>query len=180
LKRIGKKNREYDMNKRILLIFCSFLLILTSAVAQEVQFTGNARQIVGVGETFNLIYTVNAQATNFSGPSVTGFDVLSGPFSSTSSSIRAVNGRTSMSIASTFTYILRANREGTFEIPAATVTANNKQYRSNVVVIKVVKNAGGQGSSQGGNTGPEYRRGTVGFQRCLPESLCQQCKSTPG
>src|SRR5512141_1939986 len=97
-----------------------FLLIHSVASGQDVQLTGSARQTVGVGETFNLAYTVNAQATKFQGPNITGFDVLSGPFSSTSSSIRAINGRTSMSISSTYTYILRANKEGIFEIPAAT------------------------------------------------------------
>jgi hypothetical protein len=138
------------MNKRLLLVFCSFLLIITATLAQEVQLTGNARSTVGVGETFNLTYSINAQAANFRGPTITGFDVLSGPYTSTSSSIRAVNGRTSMSISSTFTYILRANREGTFEIPAATVSADNKNYRSNVVVIKVSKTAGnGQSATQG-------------------------------
>jgi BatD DUF11 like domain len=141
------------MIKRSYLVFCSFLLIVSVSMAQEVQFTGNARSAVGVGETFNLAYTLNAQASNFHGPIITGFDVLSGPFSSTSSSIRAINGRTSMSIASTFTYILRANKEGTFEIPAATVMADNKQYRSNIVVIKVVKNAGNVQNTSPGTPG---------------------------
>ncbi len=141
------------MRKSEFLVLCSFLIIATGAMAQDVQFTGNARSMVGVGETFNLAYTVNAQASNFRGPAITGFDVLSGPFSSTSSSIRAINGRTSMSIASTFTYILRASKEGTFEIPAAIVTADNKQYRSNIVVIKVVKNAGNTQNTSPGNQG---------------------------
>jgi hypothetical protein len=156
--------RKQNMIKRVLLVFYLFLLIVSVSVAQEIQFTGNARSAVGVGETFNLAYTLNAQASNFRGPSITGFDVLSGPFASTSSSIRAINGRTSMSIASTFTYILRANKEGTFEIPAATVTADNKQYRSNVVVIKVVKNSGtGQGTSPG-TTGKNNSQNSGGIQ----------------
>jgi BatD DUF11 like domain len=146
-------NRKHYMIKKSYLVFCSFLLIVSVSMAQEVQFTGNARSAVGVGETFNLAYTLNAQASNFHGPVITGFDVLSGPFSSTSSSIRAINGRTSMSIASTFTYILRANKEGTFEIPAATVMADNKQYRSNVVVIKVLKNSGNVQNTSPGTPG---------------------------
>jgi hypothetical protein len=84
------------MIKRFFLIFCSFLLIVIAASAEDIQFTGSARSVVGVGETFNLVYTVNAQASNFHGPSVNGFDVLTGPYTSTSSSIRAINGRTSM------------------------------------------------------------------------------------
>jgi hypothetical protein len=147
-------NRKSNMYKKIFLIFCSFLLILSVTRAQEVQFTGNAKPVVGVGETFNLIYTVNAQATSFHGPAIQGFDVLTGPYTSTSSSIRAVNGRTTMSISYTFTYILRASREGTFDIPGATVIADNKQYKANTVTIKVVKNtAASQGSVPGGNAG---------------------------
>ncbi len=141
------------MNKRIFLIFCSFLLIMTVSLAQEVQFTGSARSAVGVGETFNLIYTVNAQASNFHGPVITGFDILTGPNTSTSSSIRAINGRTSMSISYSFVYIIRASREGTFEIPGATVMIDNKQYRSNTVTIKVVKNAGNVQNTSPGTTG---------------------------
>jgi len=136
------------------LVFCSLLLNIAVGWAQDVQFTGNARSTVGVGETFNLTYSINAQAANFRGP----------PYTSTSSSIRAVNGRTSMSISSTFTYILRASREGTFEIPAATVSADNKQYRSNVVVVKVTKNAGGgqntaTGAAPGGRGGDQNTSG---------------------
>jgi hypothetical protein len=152
------------MNKRIFLVFCSFLLIITAALAQEVQFTGNARSNVGVGETFNLTYSVNTQAANFHGPAITGFDVLSGPYTSTSSSIRAVNGRTSMSISSTFTYILRATHEGTFEIPAATVSADNKNFRSNVVVIKVSKNAGNGQTNTQGNQGRSTVDNNTGVQ----------------
>jgi uncharacterized membrane protein len=70
-----------------------------------------------------------------------------------------------MSIASTFTYILRANKEGTFEVPAATVTADNKQYRSNVVVIKVVKNAGtGQNATPGSEPGKNSGQTSSGIQ----------------
>lgn len=142
------------MHKRIFLILCSFLLIVTVSLAQEVQFTGSARPVVGVGETFNLVYSVNAQATNFRGPAISGFDMLTGPNTSTSSSIRAVNGRTSMSISYSFSYIIRATREGNFDIPAATVTADNKQLHSNVVSIKVVKNSGNaQSQSPGGAQG---------------------------
>jgi uncharacterized membrane protein len=152
------------MTKKLFIIISLSLLFAKAAQPQDIQFTGNARQTVGVGETFNLIYSVNAQAANFRGPSITNFDVLSGPFTSTSSSIRAVNGRTTMSISSTFTYILRANKEGTFEIPAALVTANNKQYRSNVVVIKVEKNANGQNTTAGGTTGRSGAQNNSGIQ----------------
>ena len=152
------------MSKKFFLVLFSFLLFVTVSMAQAVQFTGSAKPVVGVGETFNLIYSVNAQASAFHGPAITGFDVLTGPYTSTSSSIRAINGRTSMSISYSFTYILRASREGTFEIPGATVTVENKQYRSNSVTIKVVKNAGGQNTSPGITPGKNNGQNTEVIQ----------------
>jgi len=139
------------MRTKFIWVGIVFLLSALGSRGEDIQFTGSSRSTVGVGETFNLTYTINAQASNFHGPSISGFDVLSGPFTSTASSIRAINGRTSMSISYTFTYIIRANREGTFEIPAATVMVDNKQYRSNIVVIQVSKNAGNPQNPAGGN-----------------------------
>ena len=139
------------MSKQIFLSFCSFLIMVNFGMAQQVQFTGSAKSTVEVGETFNLTYSVNAQAAGFRGPSFTGFDILTGPYTSQSSSIRAINGRTTMSIAYTFTYILRASREGTFEVPEASVMVDNKQYKSNSLTIKVVKSSGGnQGTAESG------------------------------
>jgi hypothetical protein len=142
------------MRRKIFWIFGLLLFIVTASVAQNVQFSGSSKSVIGVGETFYLTYTVNAQAENFKGPAIKGFDILSGPFTSTSSNIQAINNRTSMSITYTFSYILRATREGSYDIPPASVTVSNKQYQSNTVTIKVVKNSGnGQSPSQGGTGG---------------------------
>ena len=123
------------------LFLCIFALI-QSIYAQEVEFTGSAKPVVTVGETFTLVYTVNAQAMNFRGPNVPNFTVLSGPLTSTSSSIRSINGRTSMTVSYTFTYFLQPAKEGTFEIQPASVTVDRKNYQSNSVTVKVVKSSG--------------------------------------
>ncbi|MEI6898696.1 MAG: BatD family protein [Bacteroidota bacterium] len=120
-----------------------------SVSAQEVEFSGSAKPVVTVGETFTLVYAVNAQALNFKGPNVPGFTVLSGPLTSTSSSIRSVNGRTTMTMSYTFTYFLQATKEGSFDIQPAFVTVDRKNYQSNTLTIKVVKPAGGQQQLQG-------------------------------
>ncbi|MCX6245356.1 MAG: BatD family protein [Bacteroidetes bacterium] len=130
------------------------IFVVTVSQAQNIQFTGSSKSVVGIGETFYLTYTVNAQAENFRGPAIKGFDILSGPFTSTSSNIQAIGGRTSMSITYTFSYILRGTKEGTYDISPASVTVSGKQYQSNTVSIKVEKNAGGgQNQNQGGNQG---------------------------
>ena len=137
------------MYRKVLFVTILLLLaVLPGAWCQDVQFTATVKPVVTVGETFSLTYTVTGQAAGFKGPSISGFDVLSGPNSSTMSSIRSINGRTSMTITYTFTYLLQAVREGNFNIAPATVTVDQKTYTSNPVSVKVVKNDPSGGASQ--------------------------------
>jgi hypothetical protein len=158
------KIKNKHMIMRSVIVFSLLFLTRFFSVAQDVQFTGSAKPVVTVGETFALTYSVNAQGVNFRGPSLSGFDLISGPNTSTTSSIRAINGRTSMSITYTYTYYLLASREGTFEIPPATVTVDLKQYKSNSVTVKVEKGSAGQqnpGQTQGNRQGRNQQSGGV-------------------
>jgi hypothetical protein len=137
------------------IVFLLFLLSGTAVPAQDVQFVGSARSSVAQGETFTLSYTVNAQGTGFRGPNLGNFYILSGPNTSTTSSIRSVNGRTTMSMTYTYTYYLQANREGTFELEPANITVDGKNYKSNPLTIRVVKGASsGSGQQQPQNQAP--------------------------
>ncbi len=130
----------------------AFLLLFLNLAgfSQTVEFTASVKPVAVVGETFTLTYVLSGQGSGFRGPNISGFDVLSGPNTSTTSSIRSINGRTSMSITYTYSYLLQATREGSFEIPAATVTVDKTQYTSNTVSIKVLKNSGpGQNQASG-------------------------------
>lgn len=127
-------------------------------LGQDIQFTASAKSSVTVGETFNLAYTVNGQGTNFRGPAISNFDKLSGPNLSSSTSIRYINGKAASSFTQTYSYFLVANREGTFTIPPASITVDNKTYTSNSVTIKVVK---GGGVSKGNPSGTGSGNSTV-------------------
>lgn len=131
-----------------ILVFSGFY---TSLYAQDIQFTGRTKTVVAIGETFNLIYAVNAAGTNFQGPKLQSISVLSGPNTSSSSSIQIINGQTRSSVEYSFTYYLQAQQEGNFEIPPARITVNGKQFTSNALTVKVVKgSAGNQGQSSQG------------------------------
>ena len=100
---------------------------------------GNAPAQVAVGEQFRLTYTINTQ-------NVSGFragnipdelEVLMGPSQSSQSSFQMVNGHTSSSSSVTYTYIVCANKNGTYTIPPAQITVDGKTIRSNVLHIKV-------------------------------------------
>ncbi len=144
-----------------ILLFIVFLGATT--LAQSVSFRGSAKNVVRTGERFQLTYTVDAEGKNFRGPAFKGFQVLSGPSTSQSSSIQIINGSVSRTVEYTFTYILQAGgEEGIFEIPPAEINVDGKTVESNPVKIQVVKGStqqgntqqsGQQGSRGGGNTG---------------------------
>jgi len=116
-----------------------FLLTVTLASAQQVEFKASAPSVVATGEQFRLSYTLNREGSNLQLPALEGFDLLMGPSLSQSSSFSMINGKTTQKVSYTYTYVLEATKEGVFEIPAATVTADGKPYRSNTLRIEVVK-----------------------------------------
>ena len=132
-----------------------FVFLVAASViawADEVQFTASSNSPVAVGDNFAVTFTVNAQGSGFKGPAFNGFTILSGPNQSTSSSIRSVNGRTSMTISNSYTYYLQANREGTFTLASASILVDGKTYQSNTLSIKVVSGGNRSAGNQGGNT----------------------------
>ena len=126
IRAISLNNHTMMHIKLIPTIIVFFFAWIGSITAQEVEFTASAKPVVAVGESFTLVFSVNGQAMNFKGPNLSNFSLLSGPFTSTSSSIRSINGRTSISVNYTFSYILQAYKEGTFEIQPASLVVENK------------------------------------------------------
>ena len=65
------------------------------------------------------------------------FEVLAGPFRSTQQKTYMIEGQNKQDESIIYTYILQANKVGTFVIPPATITANGSLITSNSVQIKV-------------------------------------------
>ena len=137
--------------KRLLIVMTLLIATLASAMADEVTFTASAPSAVVMGETFRLQYTVNTHsAKGFRVGNIEDFDILSGPNQSSSSSTSIINGVRTSSKTLTFTCILRPKREGTFTIPAATITADGKPMASKELTVKVLP-PDQQGSQQSGS-----------------------------
>nr|NQU90767.1 protein BatD [Bacteroidota bacterium] len=126
--------------KKIILILASIVLFsINHVMADNAQLTATAKTVVRIGEQFQLQYSFNAEGTGFQGPRFSDFQLLTGPNPSTQSSVQIINGKVNRNVSYTFTYILRATKEGSFNIPAASITYNGKKYTSNTLTIKVVK-----------------------------------------
>lgn len=126
------------MKKGILLFLLSSIISMTCH-AQEL--TVNAPKVVGLDETFQLVYTATAKVKDFNPPQISDFTVLAGPSSSTSISSSWVNGKSTSSYNVSYTYILQAKSVGTFTIPSASVKIGSKIYESGTLTIKVIKQA---------------------------------------
>ncbi|GIV43273.1 MAG: aerotolerance-like protein [Bacteroidia bacterium] len=126
----------YNINiKKIGLFIAGFFLALM-AIADEINFTAKAnRNKVGTGETVQITYTINSNASNFKAPAFNGFKVIGGP--NQSSSFQWVNGKTSQSLSISF--ILLAEKEGNYTFKGATIEAGGKTYTSNEITLEVVK-----------------------------------------
>jgi hypothetical protein len=132
-----------------------------------VTFTASAPDVVVSGDQFRLTYTVNTQKVrDFRAPSIKGFEVLMGPSRSQQSSTQIINGNVTSTSSITFTYILMAEKEGTFTIPGATINADGDTKTSNSVKIKVLPpdqstgNSGSSGSSRGRNAQSAQQAGS--------------------
>ncbi|MDD2797026.1 MAG: BatD family protein [Bacteroidales bacterium] len=119
-----------------------FLVILFSAFsltkAADVKFTAAAPNAVVKGEQFRLVFSINADARDLRVPEIPDFQVLMGPSKSSYSSMQVINGSVSTEVSTSFTYILMADKEGTFNVQAATATIGGKKYTSNALTIKVL------------------------------------------
>ena len=113
------------------------LLAFTAVTAQEI--TVQAPSSVYAGSNFTVRFVVNDQTRDFSGPSFKGFSTLSGPNVSSMNSSSFINGQVTHSTSTTFTYILRADAEGTFNVDAASCTVGGKKISSRPFSIKVEK-----------------------------------------
>lgn len=140
------------------------VLITTQTIIAAIQIKATAPNIVEVNEQFRLSYTINTQdVDDFNLPELNAFEVDMGPSRSSQSSVQIINGKMTKNSSITYTYILRANQEGDFTIPAATAIIDGEEHQSNSVQVKVLKATSSQQSQSGGQA-PRMRTQSAGAQ----------------
>ena len=147
------------------IVFFLFLLLagLQSVAGNEVNFVAAAPGVVVSGDQFRLTFTVNTQKVkDFRAPSIKGFEVLMGPSRSSQNSTQIINGKVSSSSSITYTYILMAGKEGTYNIPAASIVADGETKISNSLQIKVLPADDASASSAQGGSASSSRSQAVG------------------
>ena len=126
------------------------IMMMVSIVGMSAVLEGSATpNRVGVGDQFRLSYTIATHSVSdiSLGNLPESFDVLVGP--SISNYSLNINGRKTESL--TFTYVLMANKAGTFTIPPAKAKSGGKVVTSNAVTVTVSGQRSSSGSQQSGN-----------------------------
>ena len=104
----------------------------------EITCLAKAPAEVGVNQKFQYTVTTNEKGTvldfDFG-----KFEVVSGPSTSSSTSISIQNGKTEQKTEYSYSYILSINKEGTFTIPGGSISVDGKIVETNPVSVKVVK-----------------------------------------
>jgi len=125
------------MSRKVLFIL--FVLISTSIYADNISVKITVPKVVGVDESFTLVYEIGtSDISNFHIPDFVNF-VLLDQSRSTSSSINIINGQSTTESKSIFKFYLKANKIGSFTIPPASFTYQNRIFKTRSIPIKVLQ-----------------------------------------
>jgi hypothetical protein len=125
-----------------------------AAHAENTRFVMSAPSAVEMGKQFRLSFTLNERGNRLKLPPglTDNFNILMGPSTGQSTSIRTINGRTTQEVNYSYTYILRAKKEGAFEIRPGSIEVGGKVFESNSLKIQVVKPQTRPAQPQNGST----------------------------
>lgn len=137
--------------KKLFLLYIALFASL-AVYAAEVTFTASAPSRVIVGQPFQLVLSINENGKDLRLPDVKGFEIIAGPYTSTSSSTSWVNGKMTSSKEVRYTYTLLPEKEGDYQIQPATIVVNKEKYYSNVLNIKVLPEDKAAQSQQGSSS----------------------------
>ena len=141
------------------------MALLASIVVwgQEPSIKVSSKQQVSVGEQFKIVFEVNTDGKKFTPPSFEGFTLVGGPFTSSSSSVQIINGSMSHTVSNSYSYVLRAEKEGSFTIGSASITVSGDVVKSEPFTVTVMADASGvgassQATSQGSSSGGQSQQ----------------------
>lgn len=125
--------------------------------AQEPVLSMNAPSRVSAGQAFEVSYSINVRGSkSFQAPAFKGLDILFGPMQSQSSSFQFINGKQSQTFTLSFSYRLRAPKEGEYDFGKASIEVDGKTYYSESFHLKVTRaEADAQPTAQGNRQTPD-------------------------
>lgn len=125
------------MTRKIFIIL-TFILMNVVLYAQ-VSFTALPPRNVIEGNKFTLTFRLkNGETNNIEAPQIDGCTFIYGPSTSTMHSMEIINGATTSSSATDYSFVYRADKSGTYKVPPLTVVVDGKKVESSEVTFSVL------------------------------------------
>ena len=145
--------------KRWIAAFVAMLTVFTGWAQSTIRV--EVHNIVEVSERFNVVFVVEGEhaPSDFQWTPSDDFTLVWGPQKGTSTSVSIVNGKTTRSSQTSYTYILQAKRTGTFQLAPARATVKGDEITSKAVQVTVVEgNDAAAQAQQGGSAQGQARQ----------------------
>lgn len=145
--------------KRFSFLAFTIFLVALGATAQVAFNVVPPRNVIA-GQRFQVVYRLsNAQAGNPAVGEIKGCQLLYGPSRSTTQSYQVINGVSTSNSTVDYTYVYRADKAGTYTIPAATIDVDGKKMHTAEASFTVLPADNSSASGQ-----PAVRPGDVSTQ----------------
>ena len=122
------------------LFLTAFLVLSALVMTAQTSIQVQTHKVVAEDERFNVTFVIdgNVKVSEFSWDPGSDFQLLWGPQRGHSSSIQIINGKTTKSVQTTFSYVLRPLKAGRFSLPSARANVDGKELVSSSESIEVV------------------------------------------
>ena len=133
-------------------LFTVAVLLLAAVVAYaQTEIQVQTHNVVAADEQFNVTFVIEGEnnPSGFTWSPGEDFNVLWGPQQGRSTSVQIINGKTTKSVQTTYTYVLKPLKVGNFTLASASAKVKGNEILSKPVSIEVV--ASGSGSTQQGS-----------------------------
>ncbi len=140
------------------LLFIVLTLFLTVAASAQTEIQVQTHNVVAADEQFNVTFIIEGEAkpSDFAWEPGADFQLLWGPQQGRSTSVQMINGKTTKSVQTTYSYVLRPVKPGKFTISQASAKVKGNTITSKPVSIEVVAaGSSSSGSSQGQGGGSQ-------------------------
>ena len=133
--------------KRLFALVVAALAAVLSYAQSEIQV--QVHNVVAEDEQFNVTFIIEGESksSDFAWTPGDDFQLLWGPQQGRSTSVQIINGKTTKSVQTTYSYVLRPVKAGKFTISRAVAKVKGQEIHSDPVTIEVVA-AGTSSSSQ--------------------------------
>ena len=146
------------MRRFLAILFASIIAVVAGA---QTTIKVQAPNLVGVNEQFNVTFVISGEhaPSDFAWEAGEDFQLVWGPQKGRSSSVSIVNGVTTKTTQTSYTYILMPKKTGHFTLQAAQATVKGKKYTSDAPEIEVV--ADSSSSSQSSSSSSSQQGGAA-------------------